>query len=83
MAEFIKEYSREARIRQTSSAQGGTITDYPAYIVVFLIYFLAHDTGFPSENCPEEEIYAQFCRQDILHPLTQKKSDSCILEIYG
>ncbi|KAM3683139.1 hypothetical protein ACB098_12G123600 [Castanea mollissima] len=61
MAEFIKEYSREARIRQTSSAQGGTITDYPAYIVVFLIYFLAHDTGFPSENCPEEEIYAQFC----------------------
>ncbi|XP_030933150.1 sister chromatid cohesion protein PDS5 homolog A isoform X6 [Quercus lobata] len=61
MAEFIKEYSREARICQNSSAQGGTITDYPAYIVVFLIYFLAHDTGFPSENCPEEEIYAQFC----------------------
>ncbi|KAK9993628.1 hypothetical protein SO802_023331 [Lithocarpus litseifolius] len=60
MAEFIKEYSREARIHQTSSAQGATITDYPAYIVVFLIYFLAHDTGFPSENCPEE-IYAQFC----------------------
>ncbi|KAK4572844.1 hypothetical protein RGQ29_031022 [Quercus rubra] len=61
MAEFIKEYSREARIRQSSSVQGGAITDYPAYIVVFLIYFLAHDTGFPSENCPEEEIYAQFC----------------------
>jgi sister-chromatid-cohesion protein PDS5 len=62
MAEFIKEYSKEARIRQTSAAQGGTITDYPAYIVVFLIYLLAHDTGYPCEICPEPEIYAQFCR---------------------
>ncbi|XP_059435125.1 sister chromatid cohesion protein PDS5 homolog B isoform X2 [Corylus avellana] len=61
MAEFIKEYSREARIRQASAAQGGSITDYPAYIVVFLIYLLAHDTGFPHENCKDEELYAQFC----------------------
>ncbi|XP_062146872.1 sister chromatid cohesion protein PDS5 homolog B isoform X4 [Alnus glutinosa] len=61
MAEFIKEYSREARIRQASAAQGGSITDYPAYIVVFLIYLLAHDTGFPHENCQDEELYVQFC----------------------
>ncbi|XP_035540575.1 uncharacterized protein LOC108988322 isoform X3 [Juglans regia] len=61
MAEFIKEYSREARICQASAGQGGSVTDYPAYIVVFLIYLLAHDTGFPHENCRDEQIYAQFC----------------------
>ncbi|XVF36899.1 hypothetical protein REPUB_Repub19eG0098700 [Reevesia pubescens] len=57
MAEFIKEYSREARIRQTS----GSIVDYPAYLVVFLIHLLVHDEGFPSDDCQEEAIYAQFC----------------------
>ncbi|KAG7980770.1 hypothetical protein I3843_05G200200 [Carya illinoinensis] len=61
MAEFIKEYSREARICQASAGQGGSVTDYPAYIVVFLIYLLAHDRGFPHENCRDEQIYAQFC----------------------
>lgn len=62
MAEFIKEYSREARIRQTSMVQGGSIMDYPAYIVVFLIHLLVHDAGFPSEDCQDETVYAQFCR---------------------
>uniref|UniRef100_A0A5B6YQ09 Sister chromatid cohesion protein PDS5 homolog A n=1 Tax=Davidia involucrata TaxID=16924 RepID=A0A5B6YQ09_DAVIN len=60
MAEFIREYSREARMRQTSAMQGGMI-DYPAYIVVFLIHVLAHDSGFPPENCQDGEIYARFC----------------------
>ncbi|WRX29852.1 hypothetical protein QQP08_022339 [Theobroma cacao] len=61
MVEFIKEYSREARIRQTSMLQGGSIMDFPAYIVVFLIHLLVHDAGFPSEDCQDEAIYAQFC----------------------
>ncbi|XP_028067959.1 sister chromatid cohesion protein PDS5 homolog A isoform X5 [Camellia sinensis] len=59
MAEFVREYSRDARIRQTSGKQLG-LPDYPAYIVVFLIHVLAHDSGFPPENCGDEEIYAQF-----------------------
>lgn len=62
MAEFIKEYSREAQICQASAVQGGSLIDYPAYTVVFLIYLLAHDAKFPPENCQDEEIYAQFCR---------------------
>lgn len=62
MAEFMKEYRKEAQVRQTSVMQGGTITDYPAYMVVFLVHVLAHDTNFPSETCQDEEIFAQFCR---------------------
>ncbi|XP_022768187.1 sister chromatid cohesion protein PDS5 homolog A-like isoform X3 [Durio zibethinus] len=61
MVEFIKEYSREARIRQTSMVQRGSIVDYPAYLVVFLIHLLVHDEGFPPEGCQDEAIYAQFC----------------------
>ncbi|KAJ4700670.1 sister chromatid cohesion protein PDS5-like A isoform X1 [Melia azedarach] len=60
MAEFIKDCSREARIRQNSAVQGVSITDYPAYIVVFLIHILAHDIGFPSEDCQDDRIIAQF-----------------------
>ncbi|KAA8538477.1 hypothetical protein F0562_027977 [Nyssa sinensis] len=60
MAEFIREYSRDARVHQTSAMQGGMM-DYPVYIVVFLIHVLAHDSGFPPENCQDEEIYARFC----------------------
>lgn len=62
MGEFIKEYSREARTCQTYAKQGGSLTDYPAYIVVFLIHILAHDTGFPSSGCQDEQEYARFCR---------------------
>ncbi|XP_010912048.2 sister chromatid cohesion protein PDS5 homolog B isoform X2 [Elaeis guineensis] len=40
---------------------GGTMTSYPEYIVVFLIHILAHDHGFPSENCHDEDAYAEFC----------------------
>ncbi|GLU01048.1 hypothetical protein SLE2022_183740 [Rubroshorea leprosula] len=61
MAEFIKKYSREAQNQQTSKAEGGSITDYPAYIVVYLIHILAHETGFPPEGCQDEEAYALFC----------------------
>ncbi|GMJ02433.1 hypothetical protein like AT1G77600 [Hibiscus trionum] len=61
MVEFIKEYSKEARIRQTSMVQGGSIVDHPVYLVVFLIHVLAHDEGFPPEGCQDEALYAQFC----------------------
>ncbi|KAH7567872.1 hypothetical protein JRO89_XS07G0171200 [Xanthoceras sorbifolium] len=60
MAEFIKEYSKEARIRQNSAVQGVSITDYPAYVVVFLIHVLAHDPGFPPEDCRDKENIIQF-----------------------
>ncbi|KAM1074484.1 hypothetical protein ACFX11_019663 [Malus domestica] len=61
IAEFVKDYSREAQVRQISGVQEGLNTDFPAYIVVFLIHILAHDTGFPPEDCQDEKAYAQFC----------------------
>lgn len=61
MKEFVKEFRRKAWTRQTSAKQQG-FTDYPEYIVVFLIHVLAHDSGFPPENCDDEEIYALFLR---------------------
>ncbi|XP_050211868.1 sister chromatid cohesion protein PDS5 homolog B [Mercurialis annua] len=62
MEDFIKEYSIEARIRQNSAVEGGSLTDYPAYVVVFLIHILAHDTCFPPEDSQDEQEYAHFCR---------------------
>ncbi|KAM7256072.1 hypothetical protein ACFE04_011813 [Oxalis oulophora] len=61
MAEFIKEYTRQARTQQPSSKPEGALTDHPAYVVVFLIHVLAHDTSFPLEDCQDEKIFAQFC----------------------
>ncbi|XP_022131924.1 sister chromatid cohesion protein PDS5 homolog A isoform X2 [Momordica charantia] len=61
MAEFIEQYSKIAQIHQTSVVQDGSMTLFPAYIVVFLIYILAHDSGFPHLDCQDEKVYAQFC----------------------
>ena len=61
MEEFIREYGREARKRQTSESQGGVL-DYPEYMVVFLVHVLAHDVDFPPDNCQDEELYAWLCR---------------------
>lgn len=66
MAEFVKEYSREARVRQTSGVQQGLVIDFPSYTVIFLVHLLAHDRGFPSEDCLDEKTYAQFCRYILL-----------------
>ncbi|XP_044511885.1 sister chromatid cohesion protein PDS5 homolog A isoform X2 [Mangifera indica] len=60
MEKFIKQYSIEARIRQNSAAQGVSITDYPAYVVVFLIHVLAHDKNFLLENFQDEGKIAKF-----------------------
>ncbi|KAF6152763.1 hypothetical protein GIB67_004592 [Kingdonia uniflora] len=61
MAEFIKEYRKEAESRETSGMQvRGTMTIFPEYVLVFLIHILAHDLDFPSENCEDQEIFAKF-----------------------
>ncbi|KAM7514857.1 hypothetical protein LguiA_004440 [Lonicera macranthoides] len=60
MAQFIGEYSSNSRTHQ-SLPLGERVTEYPAYIVVYLIHILAHDSGFPPEDCEDEEIYTQFC----------------------
>lgn len=62
MAEFIEQYSKMAQIHQTSVGEDGSMTFVPSYIVVFLIYILAHDSGFPPIDCRDENVYAQFCR---------------------
>uniref|UniRef100_A0A1D1YLJ6 Sister chromatid cohesion protein PDS5 A n=1 Tax=Anthurium amnicola TaxID=1678845 RepID=A0A1D1YLJ6_9ARAE len=64
LADFFMEHNRDGCIRQNSSVQdkdGGTMTTFPAYIVVFLIHVLAHDQSFPSGNHPDGETYARFC----------------------
>ncbi|KAJ7965575.1 sister chromatid cohesion protein PDS5-like A isoform X1 [Quillaja saponaria] len=74
MDEFIKEYSREARNLQNSSVQGA-MTNCPAYILVFLIHILAHDSDFPPEGCLEET-YARFCSPLFLVLLAFVKGDN-------
>ncbi|RZC54499.1 hypothetical protein C5167_013360 [Papaver somniferum] len=61
LEEFIKDYGKDARVHQGNEDLGGSLTGYPEYILVFLIPVLAHDLGFSSENCQDEETYAQFC----------------------
>ncbi|XP_077248838.1 ARM repeat superfamily protein isoform X2 [Tasmannia lanceolata] len=98
LAEFIKEYGREARIRQTRAvddSEGETMMNYPEYILVFLIHVLAHDVGFPSGDTPDNDAYARFCRplvvmlQALVNPaiVDHKKNDvddtiSYILSIF-
>ncbi|GMH17169.1 hypothetical protein Nepgr_019010 [Nepenthes gracilis] len=71
LIEFIKNYSRAVRIKQTSLDQGRAMLNYPAYVVVFLLHVLAHDPGFPPENCQDREVYVQFFRPfaSVLHAL--------------
>ncbi|KAK4748065.1 hypothetical protein SAY87_014651 [Trapa incisa] len=61
LEEFIKEYSQEDQICRSSADQGFSIPDYPAYIVIYLVYVLAHDANFPSEDCVDEQTFADFC----------------------
>ncbi|KAL2317798.1 hypothetical protein Fmac_031674 [Flemingia macrophylla] len=60
MTGFIKDYSLIARKRQTSVVPG-TMVDYPAYILVFLIHMLARNNDFPVEVCQDEKVYADLC----------------------
>ncbi|XP_068663367.1 sister chromatid cohesion protein PDS5 homolog B isoform X2 [Aristolochia californica] len=73
LADFIKEHGHEARRHQNFSEKDsrGTMTNYPEYVVVFLIHLLAHDVEFPSNICQDEDAYARFCSPlvVILHAL--------------
>ncbi|XP_019093838.1 PREDICTED: sister chromatid cohesion protein PDS5 homolog A-like isoform X1 [Camelina sativa] len=57
---FINNATRESRACRDLD-QGESLTDSPAYMIVFLIHVLAHDPEFPSEDCREEHVYARFC----------------------
>lgn len=62
LIDFLKEYGKGSRKNIVFlDADGGTMTNCPEYIIVWLIHFLAHDEGFPSENCRDEDRYAEFC----------------------
>ncbi|KAJ8762889.1 hypothetical protein K2173_023018 [Erythroxylum novogranatense] len=61
MEAFIKQYRNEACMGRASVTERVPITNYPAYIVVFLIHILAHDTDFPPQECHDEQVYAQIC----------------------
>ncbi|XP_008785877.2 sister chromatid cohesion protein PDS5 homolog A [Phoenix dactylifera] len=64
LTEFLKNNGGKLRKHQKilkKDTAGGTMTSYPEYIVVFLIHILAHDHDFPSENCHDEDAYAEFC----------------------
>ncbi|KAL2497210.1 ARM repeat superfamily protein [Abeliophyllum distichum] len=58
LEEFIRVYSKGAQNHETTATQGPT--DFPAYIIVFLVHVLAHDTSFPAPDCQDEDVYAQF-----------------------
>ncbi|XP_073000395.1 sister chromatid cohesion protein PDS5 homolog B isoform X2 [Typha latifolia] len=66
LTEFLKEHSRKFLVHQvtqdTSGQDKDKMTYHPAYIVVFLIHILAHAREFPSENCQDIVVYAEFCR---------------------
>uniref|UniRef100_A0A803LV40 Uncharacterized protein n=1 Tax=Chenopodium quinoa TaxID=63459 RepID=A0A803LV40_CHEQI len=65
LIEFIKENSKAARTCSTLGKEG-SMTDSPAYTVVFLLHVLAHDAGCPPVNSHNEEHTAQFCRPLLL-----------------
>ncbi|KAL0878226.1 hypothetical protein Bca101_027932 [Brassica carinata] len=54
---FIRNATREAR----DVDKRESLTDCPAYMIVFVIHVLAHDPDFPSEDCLDEHAYARFC----------------------
>lgn len=61
MEEYIKTYGKGAGIYESSSLLGGSVV-HPAYMIVFLIHVLAHDTDFPTVECRDEEMYIRFFR---------------------
>ncbi|CAL1362329.1 unnamed protein product [Linum trigynum] len=61
MGDIINDYVRDSQFNQNSAGQRETFTGDPAYMVVYLIYILAHDDSFPLEECQDERVYAHFC----------------------
>ncbi|KAL3845532.1 hypothetical protein ACJIZ3_002935 [Penstemon smallii] len=58
MEEFINGFGKGAQMHESMATEGAV--DHPVYLIVFLIHVLAHDTNFPSTDCQDEKIYAQF-----------------------
>ncbi|KAL3513624.1 hypothetical protein ACH5RR_026341 [Cinchona calisaya] len=56
MREYISIYGKAAGIYKNCSSLGRS-TDHPAYMIVFLIHILAHDTDFPTMESRDEEMY--------------------------
>ncbi|KAJ6806687.1 sister chromatid cohesion protein PDS5-like protein A isoform X1 [Iris pallida] len=62
LIDFLKERGRGSRKNVLfPDADRGTMADCPECIIVWLIHFLAHGEGFPSEYCRDEDHYAEFC----------------------
>ncbi|KAL2892981.1 Sister chromatid cohesion protein PDS5-like protein A [Bienertia sinuspersici] len=61
LIEFVKEYGKVVSTYPASGKEE-SMTNSPAYIVVFLLHVLAHDAGFPHVMSHSEEHTAQFCR---------------------
>ncbi|CAA0827902.1 ARM repeat superfamily protein [Striga hermonthica] len=58
LEEFIREHGKRAQLHETTTIQESD--NHPAYLVVFLIHVIAHDPNFPSPDCRDENIYAEF-----------------------
>ncbi|CAL9070064.1 unnamed protein product [Musa banksii] len=61
---FLTARNNKFLINKNALAQetdGVAITKHPGYIVVFVIHVLAHDKNFPSDNCQDQDVYAEFC----------------------
>ncbi|KAL8170975.1 hypothetical protein V2J09_022779 [Rumex salicifolius] len=97
LVDFITDYTWKAhspQIGQDYATEAASMTDCPAYIVVFLLYLLAHDETFPPGDCKDEAVYAQFYipLYALLHSLVNaqsikdldivKSSFSCLLSIF-
>ncbi|GLJ40362.1 hypothetical protein SUGI_0830400 [Cryptomeria japonica] len=70
LEEFIDNYHREARLRQTSRSvqgEGAALVVYPEYVLVYLVHALGHHPKFPSGSDAENaEAYEPFIRQLLL-----------------
>ncbi|WOL16058.1 sister chromatid cohesion protein [Canna indica] len=58
--EFLILRNKQFDINKRHKIDGIANTKHPGYIVVFLIHILAHDQNFPSMNCEDYEVYAEF-----------------------
>ncbi|CAO2834529.1 unnamed protein product [Amaranthus hypochondriacus] len=61
LLEFIKD-TRKAVQTCSASANEESMTNSPAYIMVFLLHVLAHAAGSLCVDSDNEESFAQFCR---------------------
>eukprot|EP01018_Ginkgo_biloba_P018620 Gb_23673 [translate_table: standard] len=67
LSDFVDNYRREARLRQTSTLiqlEGAALTGYPEYVLAYLVHILGHHPSFPMGTDAEDaEAYRPFYRQ--------------------